>query len=208
MPAKQRKNSRKPPAPDKSSTIYQLKVTLAGIEPPIWRRIQVPDCTLGELHQVLQVVVGWEGSHMHQFIIGERYYGTQFPDAMGLDMDLDDEDGVLLSQVAAAGHDFFFTYEYDFGDSWQHDVVLEQTLEREPEVMYPRCVDGARRCPPEDVGGSWGYTDFLEAMADPEHELHDEFKDWIPDDFDPERFSQESVNTELSRFFGNRAKRR
>jgi hypothetical protein len=88
-------------------------------------------------------------------------------------------------------------YEYDFGDSWQHEIVLEKTLEPEPKVRYPRCVEGERACPPEDCGGVWGYAEFLEAIGDPEHESQEEMLEWIGGEFDPEKFSVDKVNKEL-----------
>jgi Plasmid pRiA4b ORF-3-like protein len=178
-----------------TGTVYQLKVTLADLEPPIWRRIEVPDVTLGELHDILQVVMGWHDSHMHQFIVDGTYYGQIMPD--GFDLEIKDEDGVLLSQVIGDQKKARFVYEYDFGDSWQHEIVVEKTLEPEPKVHYPRCVEGARACPPEDCGGSWGYVDFLEAMADPKHENHRDMKEWIGGKFDPEKFSSVAVNRAL-----------
>jgi Plasmid pRiA4b ORF-3-like protein len=112
---------------------------------------------------------------------------------------MEDEEDILISQVAKMGRKVRFTYEYDFGDSWQHEIVLEKTLEPEPKVKYPRCIEGARACPPEDVGGIWGYADFLQAVSDPKHESHRDMKEWIGGKFDPEKFSVEAVNKELRR---------
>ena len=185
--------------PERTGTIYQFKLTLKGSDPPIWRRIQVPDLTLGELHDVLQVVMGWEDSHLHQFIIRGAYYGPQDPDDMDWDMETEteDEEDILISKIAKMGRKVRFTYEYDFGDSWQHEIVLEKTLEPEPKVKHPRCVEGARACPPEDVGGVWGYADFLKAMADLNHEDHDDMVEWIGGKFAPEKFLVDKVNREL-----------
>ncbi len=185
--------------PERTGTTYQLKLTLKGSDPPIWRRIQVPDLTLGELHDVLQVVMGWEDSHLHQFIIRGAYYGPQDPDDMDWDMETEteDEEDILISKIAKMGRKVRFTYEYDFGDSWQHEITLEKTLESEPKVKYPRCLEGARACPPEDVGGVSGYADFLEAIADPKHPEHREMKEWIGGKFDPEKFDLKAVNREL-----------
>jgi hypothetical protein len=185
--------------PERTGTIFQLKITLKGSDPPIWRRFQVPDLTLGELHDVLQVVMGWEDSHLHQFIIRGTSYGPRDPDDMDWDMETEDEEDILISQVTKMGRKVRFTYEYDFGDYWQHEVVLERTLEPEPRVKYPRCVGGERACPPEDVGGVWGYAEFLEAIADPKHESHRDMKEWIGGRFDAEKFSVHAVNKELRR---------
>ena len=180
-----------------TSMIYRLKITLADAKPAIWRRIEVPDLTLGELHSVLQVVMGWDDSHMHQFIVGKTYYGQATPD--DLDLEVEDEDGIRISQVFPEKKRARIAYEYDFGDSWLHDIVLEKTLDPEPKVKYPRCIDGARACPPEDCGGIGGYAEFLEAISDPKHPDHRDMKEWIGGKFDPEKFSVDAVNKELRR---------
>ena len=114
----------------------------------------MPDCTLGEFHEVLQVVMGWDDSHLHQFIVAGEYDGPSDPEDLDWGMETQDEEEISLSQVPKTGRKIRFTYVYDFGDSWDHEIVLERTLEPEPKVVYPRCVDGARACPPEDVGVS------------------------------------------------------
>src|SRR5271157_3708101 len=179
------------------SQVYQFKITLVDTQPPVWRRIQVPDCTLGDLHEVIQTVMGWQHSHMHQFIINDEYYGEADFDDLDLGMEMKDEDGILLSQIVKAGENARFVYEYDFGDSWQHSIQFERVVEPEPKVKYPRCTEGARACPPEDCGGVWGYADFLKAIADPKHPDHRDMKEWIGGKFDPEKFSVEAVNREL-----------
>jgi hypothetical protein len=183
----------------KSGAIYQFKVTLKESDPPIWRRIQEPDCTLGELHEVLQVVMGWEDCHLHQFIVHGESYGPLDPEDALWDMEKHDEEEISISQFVKMGRNTRFTYEYDFGDPWQHEIVLEKTLETEPKVRYPRCVEGAMACPPEDCGGVWGYAEFLEAIADPKHESHEDMLEWIGGKVDPERFDLDGVNRELGR---------
>lgn len=180
--------------------IYQLKITLKDIKPPIWRRLQVADCTLRDLHEVIQIAMGWTDSHLHQFIVRGDYYGPQAPDdfGFGTDMDVEDEDVALLSQILRSTKKF--RYEYDFGDGWQHEMLLEKVVQREPKAQYPRCVDGKRCCPPEDCGGPWGYADFLAAISDPEHEDHEELREWVGGDFDPEEFSVVEVNEALRQF--------
>ena len=133
-----------------AGTVYQIKITLVDTQPPVWRRIQVPDCTLGDLHEVIQTVMGWQHSHMHQFIINEEYYGEADLDNLDLGMEMKDEDAILLSQIVMGGKNAPFVYEYDFGDSWQHSIQFERVVEREPKTRYPRCIEGARACPPED----------------------------------------------------------
>jgi len=178
--------------------VYQLKITLVDIRPPIWRRIQVPDFTLGALHRVIQTVMGWDGGHMHQFIIDEECYGEAFLDDMDSDLDMNDEEGIRLSEIIApSSKKFRFVYEYDFGDGWQHEILFEKTVAPEPKAKYPRCLEGERACPPDDVGGAWGYLEFLEVMANPKHAEYREMKEWVGGKFDPERFSVNAVNQDL-----------
>ncbi len=191
LKARRRKN----PA---SGDIYQLKVTLKGSKPAIWRRIQVPDGTLGELHDILQVAMGWDDSHLHQFIVGGEYYGVPADDDdFFMSEETRDEEDILISQIAKKGGKARFTYEYDFGDSWEHEIVVEKALEPGTDIKYPRCVGGARACPPEDCGGIWGYSDFVAAMADPNHENHENVTEWFAGEFDPEAFDAEAVNKQL-----------
>ena len=180
-----------------SGAVYQLKVTLKESHPPIWRRIQLRDCTLGKLHEVLQVAMGWKDSHLHQFIVRGERYGPADPEDADWDMKIEDEEKLSISQVAKMVRRGRIIYEYDFGDSWQHDILLEKLFEPEPNVSYPRCIEGARACPPEDVGGVWGYAGFLEAISDPNHEDHDEKVEWIGGEFDPSTFDLDAVNREL-----------
>jgi Plasmid pRiA4b ORF-3-like protein len=142
---------------------------------------------------VIQVVMGWENSHMHQFLLNGKYYGQAGTD----DLDLEDEEDIRLSQIFTGRKKPRLVYEYDFGDSWRHEIRLEKRSEPEPKVKYPRCVEGARACPPEDCGGAWGYADFLEAISDKKHPEHRDMKEWIGGKFDPEKFSIEAVNREL-----------
>jgi hypothetical protein len=170
--------------------IYQLKITLRDSKPPIWRRVQVPaDITLGRLHQVIQVAMGWSSSHLHQFRAGRDYYSDP-------EFQLDDarsERQVKLSKVAPREKSKL-GYEYDFGDSWEHELLVEKILQPEPGARYPRCIAGKRACPPEDCGGIWGYAELLEALADPAHPEHDEQRELVGDELDPEAFDLDEVN--------------
>ncbi len=186
----------------KSLTVCQLKITLRDYNPPIWRRVQVPsDITLGELSFVILAAMGWTNSHLHQFSIGDMEYADpQFE----LDF-AEDEFAVTLADVASTARSRF-RYMYDFGDGWDHDVLVEKTLPREPQKQYPTCVKGARRCPPEDCGGVWGYADFLEAVNDPKHEMHEDMTEWCGGAFDPEAFDAEELNASLiedAKFFAS-----
>jgi hypothetical protein len=182
----------------KSHLLFQFKITLVGMKPPIWRRIQVQDCDLGEFHDIIQVVMGWENCHMHQFLVNGERYSTPLPD--DFDLDFKDENNLRLSQIVPkSGKHTRFQYEYDFGDGWLHEIAFEKFVEPEAKAKYPRCVDGARSGPPEDIGGVWGYEELLEAFADPKHERHEEFVEWIGE-WDAEKFSVESVNKALRGF--------
>ena len=187
-------------APDRSDEITTLRIELKHTHPPIWRKVEVPtSITLQQLHDIIQIAMGWDDSHLHQFIVRGTYYGATVDDDFGLgpDMDVEEEGDVLLSQIINGHRKMKFRYEYDFGDGWQHDIEVEGVVEREPRVHYPRCIEGRRACPPEDVGGPWGYAGVLAAITDPEHEDHQEMKEWVGGKFDPEKFSAEAVNREL-----------
>jgi hypothetical protein len=178
----------------KTTTVYQLKITLGDIRPPIWRRLQTPDCTLARLHDIIQLIFDWEDYHMWEFTAGGRQYGT---DPEG-DLGFARPDRMKLSRLTADGVKKF-TYTYDFGDTWVHTIVIEKNLAPAPGVKYPRCIAGARAGPPEDCGGPWGYVDFVDAIRNPRHERHDELLDWIGGEFDPEAFSVEEVTKDLAR---------
>ncbi|HWG46215.1 MAG TPA: plasmid pRiA4b ORF-3 family protein [Gemmataceae bacterium] len=176
-----------------AGSVYQLKITLRGIRPPVWRRVQVKDCTLFELQNIIHTCMGWFGGHMHAFEIGGEEYGEPDPNGM---LEMRDETEVKLSQVVTSGIKKFI-YTYDFGDDWRHVIEVEKTLPAEPGVRYPRCITGKRACPPEDCGGSWGYGNFLKTIQDPKHPEHEEMMEWIGRTFDPEQFDIETVNKKL-----------
>jgi hypothetical protein len=183
----------------RSTTIYRLRITLADIEPAIWRLVDMGDCSLGELHDVIQIAMGWQNCHMHQFLLNGKYYGQVT--SGDFDLEVEDEDGIRLSQIFTGRKKPRIVYEYDFGDSWRHEITLEKTLEPEIKVKYPRCLEGERACPPEDCGGPWGYADFLVAIGDPKHPDHRDMQEWIGGRFDPEKFLVVEVNKELRRAF-------
>jgi hypothetical protein len=177
--------------------LYQFKVSLRSTSPQIWRRIQVwEDCTLDQLHRVLQLVMGWENYHLYEFRIGGAKYRDPHPENEPeiLNAKLTRICGVLL------GIGSEFEYIYDFGDYWLHALVLESVLRPSPDTLYPCCVAGERNCPPEDAGGTAGYEDYLRAMADPGHEQHEDMMAWRGP-FDPEAFSIEKVNKLLEKKF-------
>lgn len=178
--------------------IYQIKVTLRGSQPPIWRRIQVrSDTTLAKFHRILQRVMDWEDAHLHQFVIRGQYYGIPDQDEGEPHKTRDERKYKLGDVVPAEGSQFAYTY--DFGDYWQHMLVIEKTLPPQEGARYPVCLAGTRACPPEDMGGISGYENFLQAINSPDHPEHDEYREWIGGDFDPEAFNVDEVNQRLRR---------
>ena len=171
--------------------IYELKVTLRGTKPPIWRRFHIrSDVTLFKLHQVLQTAMGWTNSHLHQFVVGDLYYGTPDPE---FPRPRKNDKKVRLDEALKQPKDRL-VYEYDFGDDWTHDVVLERVAEPEPAAKYPQVVAGKRACPPEDCGGIPGYYRLLEVLSREDHPEHDEMLEWVGGEFDPEVFDLNEAN--------------
>ena len=183
---------------NQSDDIFQLRVSLIGIEPPIWRRLLVPqDLTLPRLHTLLQVVMSWTDTHLHQFKIGDANFAEPQEEATPAPIDYR---RITLNQIAPRRGSTCI-YEYDFGDSWEHLIEVEDELPAETVTgPLPRCVGGERACPPEDCGDPGGYAEFLEAIGDPNHPEHSGFLDWAGGDFDPERFDFDSVNRILARY--------
>jgi hypothetical protein len=176
--------------------VYQLKITLNDSKPPIWRRLLVPgNLTLNKLHDVIQAAMGWEDYHLHQFTVGDASYSTPHPDDW---TEFADERKARLNRLLTQPGESML-YEYDFGDSWEHTVLLEEIVKPEHMLLHPVCIAGKRACPPEDSGGIWGYEQFQEAISDPKHPEHKEMRSWIRLDFDPEAFSLAEVNAQLQR---------
>jgi hypothetical protein len=151
------------------------------------------DVPLSKLHRVIQAAMGWDGYHMHHFAAGGELYGEPDPD---FDLEISSERTARLATIAPREKSRF-TYVYDFGDNWEHDILVEKVLPVDPEARYPRCVAGKRACPPEDCGGPWGYADLQEALADPDHPEHENMAEWAGEDFDPAAFDLAEVNRRL-----------
>lgn len=185
-----------------NATVYRFKITLKDTRPPIWRRIDTKDVTLEKLHELIQAAMGWTNSHLHQFEIGDtRYTDPRFMEDALDDFGAISYAGVRVSDlVARHGTKLRMDYEYDFGDGWQHSVVLEKATDAEPGVRYPRCIGGDRACPPEDVGGVWGFADFVEAITDSDHEQHEEFLEWNGP-FDPTAFDAKKATRRMKEGF-------
>jgi len=176
--------------------MYQIKVTLNGVRPSIWRRLVVPSSlSLMDLHDVLQVAMGWMDSHLHQFVARGKLYGQPDPE---FGMGRINEKRVRLDEVLRTEKDAM-TYEYDFGDGWEHKIVLEKVLGNAEEHAAPSCIAGARACPPEDCGGVWGYANLLKVISDSSNPEHEEMLEWLGDGFDPERFDVSVINSVLVR---------
>jgi hypothetical protein len=182
-----------------SKTVYLLRASLAGTRPEIWRTVLVPDdYTLAHVHAILQTVMNWLDYHLHEFEINDKSYGR--PDCDDEAEGLLDERAVTLKEVLAATTEPF-SYAYDFGDGWRLSLAVQDILRRDPKTLYSQCVGGSRSAPPEDVGGISGYESFLEAIADPSHEEHDEQLEWVGGAFDPEELDLEYINDELRKIF-------
>jgi len=193
-----RANKARKKEPIKGNGVYRLRVELAGSDPPIWRRLQVPgEITLSSLHRVLQAAMGWENCHLHEFKIGKVSYGSAAesddPFAIGLISDK----GTCLKNVLTP-RTKEFAYIYDFGDDWVHRITVEGFSAPESGPSGVRCLGGERACPPEDCGGIYGYYGYLEILKDPKHPEYEELKEWIGR-HDPERFDIDRVNMRLKR---------
>jgi len=196
-----------PPA----SPIYQLKITLKNISPPVWRRILIPaDATFRQLHDAIQLTMGWADGHLHDFST-KKWRGmyiegkitdlqTYEPAPWGDEEQPGDERKVKLRERLSKPGDRI-AYEYDFGDSWEQEILLEKIVEPEQGVEYPICIGGKRACPPEDCGGIGGYERLLEVLANPKDEEHADMLEWLglesADEFDPAEFDIDTVNEQL-----------
>ena len=178
--------------------VVSLKVTLRDTKPPVWRRLLVPGATtLGDLHRAIQAAMGWDDCHLHTFDIEDRQYG----DRRAVD-DVVDENRVTLNGLTKSGVTRF-AYTYDFGDNWQHAVVIEKSPPAVEALSRPVCTAGKRRCPPEDCGGPWGYRELLDILADPAHPEHAGRREWLGEDFDPEDFNPAIADATLAARFGH-----
>ncbi|MEP7186647.1 MAG: DUF6429 family protein [Rhodanobacter sp.] len=182
-----------------SATVHQFKIVLDGIKPPVWRRIQLPsETTFWDLHCAINDAMGWEDAHLHEFQIGSKRNGERIGIPMEDDMSVSEDPGRADWDVPLTDHfakpGASCKYLYDFGDGWSHTVKLEATLPREPKAKYPRCLDGARACPPEDCGGPPCYERLCAAIAAPDQTDQDaeDLLDWFGD-YDPETFDLAEV---------------
>ena len=179
--------------------IVQIKVKLLGVsKPPVWRQLQLrADTRLDQLHEILQAALGWENYHLHQFSFGEEEFG---PRDAELGLDFSDERQVTLGELTDIGPRFRYTY--DFGDNWQHEIVVEDLLDADPETRYPILVAAKGACPPEDCGGVWGYANLKQVLANPDHDEHQEMLEWLgldnANEFDPAAVATDNIDYELA----------
>jgi hypothetical protein len=184
--------------------IARIRITLDDIKPAIWRRVELPvSNSLKTLHLAIQAIMLFENDHLFRFDIGEASYGIRFDDDY-MDPPTRDAGNLRLAKLIERGVTTF-TYTYDFGDDWRHSIVIEAVLPAGPATDYPRFVDGARRAPPEDVGGLPGFEAFLEAMAKPRHPEHKAVLQWYGRPFDPEDISPAEVHARIAKLAKRRA---
>jgi hypothetical protein len=187
--------TRSQPGPN---TALRLRIQLNGVDPVVWRQLLVPGkVRLAKLGQMLLAAMGWNNSHLHAFRVGDTSYGMQDDDDDDFPDDEIDEQSVTVLQ-ALREHQTF-TFDYDFGDGWEHDVVIEELIHSDTGLKFAVCLDGERACPPDDVGGPGGYVNFLEAIADDDHEEHDDFLEWVGGSFDPAEFDVANANALLQK---------
>lgn len=184
--------------------IYQVKITLQDIEPPIWRRLLVSsNMTLAKFHKVIQAAMGWSDAHLHMFKVGVVRFMVPYDPTDLMELTAIDARRVKLIHLVPhhrpfkEDFHFAFEYEYDFGDSWQHEIVFEDVQMGESKQKVPICIEGARACPPESVGGARRYQEFLAAIQNPEHGAHQMYMGWSEGDFNAEAFDLDAVNKRL-----------
>ncbi len=179
---------------NKQNTIYEMKVSIKGAKPAIWRRFRVPgNITFYKLHRVLQEVMGWSNYHLYEFRIGELLLGEPDPE---FSREIRSARRVKLGEILIR-ETAKFTYIYDFGDGWEHEVAVEGILSSNEELRHPVCVGGERACPPEDCGGTGGYSDLLRIICNPAHKKYEEMMEWLDSEFDPECFDVDEINRRL-----------
>lgn len=184
-------------AKNKPLMLYDIHIRLSDIEPAVWRRFSVPrDITLANLHHVIQCVMGWQDDHLHAFVIGRKRYEPVYTESIRFAPAPVDESIVRLNGVAKPKARF--RYQYDFGDNWLHELVIERETAAPANEWQAICLAGENACPPEDCGGPGGYADLLEILGDPQHEQHEDIVEWLGEDFDPGRFDLAGINAHLS----------
>jgi len=186
-----------------SAAIARLKITLDHVKPAVLRRVEVPfDIKLDRLHLTIQAAMGWTNSHLYELRAGGVGWSTPYPGGDGSNDFLDARKAKLDDVLEDVGTKTL-RYLYDFGDGWEHTIKVERLTDPEPGVLYPRLIEAKGRCPPEDVGGPWGYAEFLDAIGNPKHKRHREFKEWFEDDFDPDQPNADVLAEHINRLASN-----
>ena len=184
--------------------VARIRIELQDLEPKIWRRIDVPlSTTLAALHDIIQVAFHWTDSHLHEFVVSDRVYGVPSPEDEFYERKVYKAASISMRALIDRGVDRFL-YVYDFGDHWRHDVDIEEIFKGDATTEYPAFVDGARCCPPEDVGGTDGFMEFLEAALNPGHEEHKRMIEWYGRPFDPADIDERRVRMVLGNFAARR----
>lgn len=179
--------------------ILQLKVTLNKSEPLIWRRVFVPvTVTFFDLHHIIQIAMGWTNSHLFEFKVGDATIGYKDEQLEGFENVIDANEVRLAKVLKEEG--MSFSYLYDFGDYWRHTITVEDILSPSPRKVYPGCISGQLRCPPEDCGGIGGFYDMLEILKDKKHPQYKQIKTWVGKGYDPEEFDLAKINKELPKY--------
>jgi len=184
--------------------IARIRIELEGTQPLVWRELDVPlSTTLATLHDLIQVVMRWRDSHLHEFEVGEKIYGVPDPEDAFDDRKVYQAKSIRLGTLIDRGVREFL-YLYDFGDNWRHRIMVLEVRQGDPGNEYPRFVAATRRAPPEDVGGISGFADFLETMSDPEHDEHDRMVEWYGKRFDPEDIDEHWIRMIIDDFAARR----
>lgn len=179
-----------------AKTAHRLTVTLRQVKPPVWRRIEVPSSIkLSDLADVLEAAMGWLGGHLHAFETDGVLYETPDGESLGFRRPRD-ERKVRLAEVLPEMKSKM-RWDYDFGDGWEHEVVVEAIEPARAGVTYPVCLAGKRACPPDDCGGPWGYSNLLAALSDPTHDEHEELTEWVGEDFDLAHFDADEATEDM-----------
>jgi len=187
-----------------SEPVARVRIELEGTDPLVWRELDLPlSTTLAALHDIIQVVIGWWDYHLYEFVIGDRIYSVPSPDDEIYERKVYQAKALRLGTVLERGVREFL-YVYDFGDNWQHRISVGEIRQGDAGVEYPRFIAGARRAPPEDVGSISGFEEFLEVMADPEHEEHERMLEWYGKQFDPEDIDERRLHMIINDFAARR----
>ena len=184
--------------------VVRIRIELEGTDPQVWRSVDVPlSSTLTALHDIIQVTMRWQGAHMFEFIVGDQFYGEPYPDDSAWDRKVLQAKSIRLKTLVERGVDRFL-YVYDFGDNWRHHIIKVGVRQGEDQTDYPAFVGGARRAPPDDVGGISGFEAFLEAVTDPRHKDHDQMLEWNDGSFDPEDIDERDIRMIIGNFAARR----